>query len=290
MHGILRDGERVVDDPVVVMADDGQSAEMSLHGGVRVVDEAIRLATYFGFVLKESVCRAVHSIEQDVLTSLPLARTELGVRVLLAQPAAWANRRKRQRAEVWQAARESQALKWLLFPPTVALVGPPNAGKSTLANVLFGLARSITADTPGTTRDWVSGIADIDGLPIHLIDTAGVRDTNDPLEQQGIYRGKAAASTAQLVIALLDLTKPIETQLRTIKAYPRAIVLINKVDGSPAWDVKTVNGIAISATTGFGLDLIRRAILKHFDCLDLDCASARRWLSHHSYKPLAEEP
>ena len=57
---------------------------------------------------------------------------------------------------------------------TVAIVGPPNVGKSTLANRLFGQARSITADQPGTTRDWVGGVADIVGLAVTLVDTPGV--------------------------------------------------------------------------------------------------------------------
>ena len=104
-------------------------------------------------------------LEQEVLMSLPLARTELTLRMLLAQPAAWDRLIARPPAKAeTENILADRALHWLLHPPRVAIVGAANVGKSTLANQLFGQQRSITVDLPGTTRDWVGETANLDGL------------------------------------------------------------------------------------------------------------------------------
>jgi len=90
---------------------------------------------------------------------------------------------------------------------SVALVGPPNAGKSSLFNALLDTNRAIVTDVPGTTRDFLEELLDLDGLPIRLIDTAGVRDTTDRVEQLGVERTVEVARNADWVLALSDATE-----------------------------------------------------------------------------------
>ncbi|OZA13511.1 MAG: hypothetical protein B7Y02_05930 [Rhodobacterales bacterium 17-64-5] len=86
----------------------------------------------------------------------------------------------------------------------VAIVGPPNAGKSTLLNYLAGREAAITSDIPGTTRDVIEVRLEIAGLPVTFLDTAGLRDTDDPLERIGIERAVARAKAADLRVFLVD--------------------------------------------------------------------------------------
>jgi tRNA modification GTPase len=90
----------------------------------------------------------------------------------------------------------------------VAIVGAPNAGKSSLFNALVGSARAIVTDVPGTTRDLVTEVVDVDGLRVTLIDTAGLRDTTDPVEVEGVARSRQAIAVADLVLAVDDRSQP----------------------------------------------------------------------------------
>ena len=128
------------------------------------------------------------TLEREMLAALPLARTDLGVRTLLAQRRHGAEAMSTLYAAAIGRILADRSLDHLLHPPRVAIVGAPNVGKSTLANQLFAQERSITADLPGTTRDWVGEIANIDGLAVTLVDTPGVRDTADAIEREAIDR------------------------------------------------------------------------------------------------------
>src|SRR5262249_41364600 len=86
----------------------------------------------------------------------------------------------------------------------VAIVGEPNVGKSSLFNALVGASRAIVTDVPGTTRDLVSEVVDVDGLRVTLVDTAGLRDTSDVVESEGVARSRQAAAVADLVLAVSD--------------------------------------------------------------------------------------
>src|SRR5690606_14837357 len=143
----LHDGEQVIDDPVVVLHPDGQAADLSVHGGPWVVRRCLDLLKKRGFaVIDPPPAQAPRAAEttdgesalcQEVRAHLPLARTELALRVLLAQPAAW-ERLERQPASREQLSKiaTDQSLRSLLRLPRVAIIGPPNVGKSTLANQL----------------------------------------------------------------------------------------------------------------------------------------------------------
>ncbi len=89
-----------------------------------------------------------------------------------------------------------------------ALVGRPNAGKSSLLNALVGYERAIVTDIPGTTRDTVEETVELGGVPLRLIDTAGLRDSGDPIEQLGVARSRAAMEEAELILVLWDQLRP----------------------------------------------------------------------------------
>src|SRR5438309_3666946 len=91
----------------------------------------------------------------------------------------------------------------------VAIVGEPNVGKSSLFNALAGAARAIVTDVPGTTRDLVTDVVEVDGLRVTLVDTAGLRDSADPIETQGVERAIQAQQVADLVLVVLDASRPL---------------------------------------------------------------------------------
>jgi small GTP-binding protein len=266
VHGELRDGGGVIDDPLVVLGDDGSWADICLHGGPWVVAAMLQLAGGAGFeIIEESappLPRAAlddggSELEREVLSHLPLARTELALRVLLEQPRAW--RSGLAEADI-KAVIEDRSLWWLLHPPQVAIVGEPNVGKSTLANQLFGQEHSITADWPGTTRDWVGETANIDGLAVRLVDTPGMRETSDPLEAAAIAASAQQVQRSDLVVLVLDATH----RPQWPSEWPGALVVINKCDRVPTWDFTSMGALQISAKEGRGIDELGQRIAGHF--------------------------
>ena len=289
VHGELRDerGE-VLDDPVVVCSASGQVADLSLHGGPWVVQSVKSLAERAGFRRIDPAlgcdAGADDALEREVLAHLPFARTELGLRTLLAQPRAWARLKAGATAHIGLQPEELRrvlddpSLRHLLEPPRVAIVGAPNVGKSTLANQLFGEDRSVTADLAGTTRDWVGEVANLDGLAVMLVDTPGVRETPDALERAAIQRSRGEVARADLVVLVLDATQPLAPEQEPLlRALPDAVIVINKSDRQPAWPAERVGGIQTVATIGAGVDLLRKTILGRFQCLDLVADRPRIW-------------
>lgn len=147
----------------------------------------------------------------------------------------------------------------------VAIAGRPNVGKSSLFNALLRSGRAIVTPTPGTTRDLVTETADVDGLRLELVDTAGVRDATDAVEVEGVSRARRAWAAADLVLVVLDSACPLEGDdieiLRETTAMPRLIVA-NKSDLPAVWDRADIGmPIAmVSASTGLGMDALRAAI------------------------------
>jgi len=156
-----------------------------------------------------------------------------------------------------------EELWWLLHPPRIAIVGAANVGKSTLANQLFGQERSITADLPGTTRDWVGETANLDGLAVTLVDTPGIRQTNDAIESTAIERAGEQLRGADLVVLVLDGSRPLEPeQGALITRFPDAVGVINKSDLLPAWS--NIQGIPVCARSGDGVGALREVIRGRF--------------------------
>jgi tRNA modification GTPase len=156
----------------------------------------------------------------------------------------------------------------------VALVGRPNAGKSSLFNRLLSSERAIVTDIPGTTRDSLSEVLNIEGVPVLLTDTAGVRESNDPIEHLGIERTRRAIADADLVIAVVDGSQPLGEDDEAIFAElieAKHLVALNKSDleSFGAARVKGSNQaldfLPVSAKTGAGLEELQRAILRPFE-------------------------
>lgn len=264
VHGELRDTSgAIIDDPVVALID-ANTADLNVHGGGAIIRGVLALAEQSGFLAESPPIDAFAAdvIEQEVLAALPLAKTKLGLIALLSQITAW--RGKRWTPQAIAGTLADTSLHWLLHPPTVALVGLPNAGKSTLANQLFGQQRSIVFDQPGTTRDWIGEYADIDGLPILLIDTPGIRGTHDPLEAAAIRQSRAQLSLADLVVLVIDLTQPQPPQVVLEHDFPASIRVINKADLQPRWNIGHPRVHRTVAATGQGVDDLRGAIRRHF--------------------------
>ena len=141
----------------------------------------------------------------------------------------------------------------------LALVGAPNVGKSSLMNRLADAEVAIVTDRPGTTRDLLRANVAIDGIPVELVDTAGLHDSEDEVERIGIQRARDAAAAADLVLEIRDLTRPdARATLPDLPDIP-LLTVWNKADLMPRDIAK--NGPVVSAATGAGLDALREAIL-----------------------------
>ena len=148
---------------------------------------------------------------------------------------------------------------------TVVIAGRPNAGKSSLLNQLAGRETAIVTDIPGTTRDVLRELISIDGMPLHVIDTAGLRDSLDPIEQEGVRRAWAEISNADRILLLVDdqlgLTAEDQTVREQLPVATGVTVIHNKIDLSgrepivraAAWG----HELWLSAKTGVGLELLR---------------------------------
>jgi tRNA modification GTPase len=141
----------------------------------------------------------------------------------------------------------------------VAIVGAPNVGKSSLFNALAGASRAIVTDVPGTTRDLVTEVVDLDGLRVTLVDTAGLRDTSDPVEAEGVERSRQAIAVADLILQVVDASREDTSQAIDTKQ----LIVSNKADLPSA--KKTPGAVFVSALTGAGLDDLRRRIVAALD-------------------------
>ena len=144
----------------------------------------------------------------------------------------------------------------------IAIIGPPNAGKSSLLNLLARRDAAIVSETAGTTRDIIEVHLDLGGWPVVLADTAGLRPTTDAVEQEGVRRARARAEQADLRVLVLDATADWQAEMNThtrVGAHwnpAHDIVVVNKVDLAP---VDAVGVVALSAKSGAGLpELLQR--------------------------------
>ena len=153
-----------------------------------------------------------------------------------------------------------------------AIVGRPNAGKSSLLNALVGYDRAIVTNIPGTTRDTVEERAELGGVTLRLIDTAGLRDSDDPIEQLGVARSRRAMEQAGLILVVLDQSSPVDGEdialVQQAAALAPTIILLNKMD-LPArleWteELDIAAHTPICAKTGQGIDDLAELISWEF--------------------------
>lgn len=161
-----------------------------------------------------------------------------------------------------------------------AIIGKPNAGKSSLLNAILKEDRAIVTEYEGTTRDTIEEFVNIEGVPLKLIDTAGIRDAKDEVEKIGIKKSKEIANDADLVIAIFDSSKKLtveDEEILNIIKNKKSIILLNKADLNSVLtenDAKfkeiTENVIKISALNGVGLEKLYNLISKMFSLEEIN--------------------
>ena len=209
---------------------------------------------------------ALEFVEDD----LPALQVD-GIKVKLAEIA----------GETTKLAATFQAGRLIREGLRVALVGRPNVGKSSLFNALLGSDRAIVTEIAGTTRDQIHERFTINGIPISLIDTAGLRETADMVESIGVERSRATIADADLVIVLLDASEPFnvdDVEILSGVGDLEHLIVANKIDKitdgeagllrSKTHDQKS-KSILVSAKTGAGLEELKSAIVQPFAPRDI---------------------
>ncbi|MBI9017001.1 MAG: GTP-binding protein [Phycisphaerae bacterium] len=246
LFGSLRDGDETLDQVVVAYEPGLNAVDINCHGGMRIIQRLmILLKNYGAQVVDNKELILNESIESELQYYITKALVPKAVLAVANQyPAGlyqWAgdiikSLENNDLGEIQEQVKDILATahigKKLLAPPMIVLVGPVNAGKSTLANALGNKAVSIASDLAGTTRDWTSQVVDIQGFAYRLVDTAGRRASDDILEQQSLILANDLIEKADLIllVAGADQLYMVEKQLEDLPENVNVLVVINKVD------------------------------------------------------------
>ncbi|HOA74353.1 MAG TPA: 50S ribosome-binding GTPase [Phycisphaerae bacterium] len=297
----LVDGSETIDDAVVCVRTNEsgeQVIDLNLHGGARIVQRALLMLQREGVRIVEPA-ELLHTC-WPTPTRLAAKALPLLLTARTRRTAVWLARLPdllRERvATIIAAVRsgppadavaaldsllaDARRAQLLIHGVRAVLVGKPNSGKSTLANALAEREHAVVSDTPGTTRDWTEHPAAIEGVPFTIVDTAGIRHTDDPIEAEAIARARRQVLTAHVIIRVNDLTQPPDKQDEDLfgtdgQAAGEQTPLVdvyNKVD-LPVHPKQAARGegkpsVRISARTGQGIDRLRSLLL---DQIGLPC-------------------
>jgi tRNA modification GTPase len=217
-----------------------------------------------------SVSRRIAPLKERLLELIALLEAGIDFAeddVSVAGPAEILRRLVPVREGVRQLAASFQYGAVVRAGMTLAIVGRPNVGKSSLFNRLLEQDRAIVTEIPGTTRDLVSETASIAGIPVKLYDTAGIREGAEVVESLGIERSYQAMADADLTLVVVDLSQPLDAQDQALMARAesqgRRLVVGNKADLVQGDAAQTMNSaIAVSALTGEGIPRLRELILE----------------------------
>jgi small GTP-binding protein len=243
-------------------------AQLMSHGGPRVVRKLLDRCAALGATLtsepspRELYPEAEDEVEAEMLAAMATAASPVALDLLPLQPGLWRNTGVVSPIPL-DAVPDPR--RHLLVPPTVVVVGRPNVGKSTLTNRMIGRSASIVADLPGTTRDWVGGVALLDpGVAVHWLDTPGIRASADDIEQAAIALAREVIVGADVLIAMRDP----EHDWPDLAALPRApdLWVMSKVDRNVT---VPPDALGISAWSGTGIDALTAAVVRVLGLDDL---------------------
>lgn len=274
-------------EDVVVCRTGEDTLEITCHGGVAAVTRVLFDLAGRGFPTLSGGDRSdddalrkdetQRHLDSSADLRLPLsvllgARTQRTAEILLEQASGTWDRfiETMSDSEGHDAvARIDRALAWadfgrhLIEPWNVVLCGRPNVGKSSLMNALAGFTRSIVSEQAGTTRDRVTLETAIDGWPVRITDTAGIRETQNLIEREGVVQTLAAIDEADLVIIVLDRSEPLAPDdYRLLDRTPRRrLVIAHKADLTPfTQDDWPDDTLAVSSVSGDGMENLLKAI------------------------------
>ena len=276
--GQWKGADEEIGEELVVARVDEQTVEIHCHGGLqasrRILDhlaaEGCEICTWQEWTRRQNA----DPIAAEAIILLPTAPTERTALHLLDQyQGAFTEAIARietalltgERTDALQQTEKLRELapfgRHLTEPWSVVLAGPPNVGKSSLLNRIVGYDRAIVLDMPGTTRDVLNVLTALDGWPVRFSDTAGIRVSEDELEQAGIAKAKEALKQADLVIVLHDAAnlQPDELDV-SLRELPSALHVVNKTDLVPGSNVPA-EMLATSALTGQGVPELISAIV-----------------------------
>ena len=279
--GWLMGDEGPVDQTVVYRRRD--RAEINIHGGPHVARTALAMLQQHGATVAAADVASPDTfarshpdwdnpaVGEEMLRALPLARSELAARVITRQWSAGISRLARtllrqvgtggEESDLQAAGGECLAAgealavtHRLLHPAEVVLAGPPNVGKSTLANALVGRHVSIVHDRAGTTRDWVRELATLDGVPVWVTDTAGLWLVPEGVDAEAVRRAHARAQQADVVVLVSA-----ETYV-DLPAWWQADKVLHVAGKCDVCVPSGPHDLAVSGATGEGIDRLGAAI------------------------------
>ena len=288
-YGDLVIDNEIIDDVIINRNSfpDPSSLDICSHSGIRIVERILQALEDGGFRIVTSTDETQPSwpvssvIEKEINDALIHATTIRAVRFLAGQrnclvkalntvAGCWNDKPAEARKKLETIRAGYMTAKRLIEGVTIAIIGPPNSGKSTLFNLLLGRSATVTSPRAGTTRDWVEESIEIDGVPIRLIDTAGCHVRANDLERRAIRAGIERGDAAHLRLLVLDGAQPLSgdlsAQFEDHIYRDDTVTILNKQDlynmAEMTGNWGRIKPVCVSAKTGSGIELLYESLLQ----------------------------